>query len=535
MVDPVASTVGSRRVRASLSVRYIGLILLIVIISGVILGAAVSLSALRNAAEERMRSIEYASQVVAASLLPVIADQDPERIRAQLAGIVETSDLQDIQCIELIDNSGAVIAETESQCTCDLVEPSTGLLDVFTKAQVVRVPIDIEGMPVATVSVQFRSVGLERALIGPLTTTALILGMAMVVSASWGGWMVLRTVVEPIERVRDAAESIAGGSRTISLDTGRGDEIGELARALHDMTRQLEAQEQELLGSYSSLEGAFEEKAELARRLERTMSMKSDFVAVASHEIRSPLTVIQLYAEMLTDNEFGEVDPEAIEAIESIADAVRRLNAIVASLLDVALLERGVMPLEYSEVDVADLAAQAADDARLIGRETGVVVVYEGPTSDVTLTGDAIRLRQVFDNILSNAVKYSASGTTVAMGLKYDHGSVTVTVDDEGVGIPVVRAGVLFELFGRAETADNARVAGLGLGLAITNRIVQAHAGEISFAGNPAGQGTRFVVSLPRSVQGSSGRPGEISIASVEVDDASDGGSLLSDSGHKGR
>lgn len=502
---------GAPRVPISLSVRYIGLILIIVIVSGVILGAAVSLSALRNAAEERIRSIEYAGQVVAASLLPVVADQDPERIRAQLAGIVETSELHDIECIEILDNTGEIIAETERGCTCELAEPSDGLLDVFTKPQVVRIPIEVEGLRVALVSVQFRPTGLEQALVEPLTTTALVLGMAMIVSALWGGWMVLRTVVEPIERVRDAASSIAGGSRSISLDTQRGDEIGELARALDDMTRQLEAQEGALLGSYSSLESAFKEKADLALRLERTMSMKSDFVAVASHEIRSPLTVIQLYAEMLTDNEFGDVDPRYVEAIESIANAVRRLSAIVASLLDVALLERGVMPLEYAELDFADLVAQAVEDGSLIGKAARVAVAFDGPEFDVMLTGDPVRLRQVVDNLLSNAIKYSTADTTVSVGLSQDSDYIILRVADEGLGIPDDRVDVLFELFGRAETADNAEVVGLGLGLAISKRIVQAHGGDIAFEKNPAGKGTVFVLRMPQ-VFGDGERPDEISI-----------------------
>ncbi len=500
-----------RRNMRSLSVRYIGLIVGIVVVSGVVLGAAVSLSALRNAAEERIRSIEYAGHVVAASLLPVIADQDPERIQAQLAGIVETSDFHDIECIEIEDSAGDVIAETERECTCDLVEPSNGLLDVFTKPQVVRVPIEVEGLAVAVVSIQFRAVGLEQSLVQPLETTALILGMAMIVSGLWGGWMVLRTVVEPIERVRDAASDIAAGSRSISLDTERGDEIGELARALDDMTRQLEAREAELFGSYSSLESAFREKADLALRLENTMSMKSDFVAVASHEIRSPLTVIQLYAEMLTDNEFGDVDQRYVEAIESIANAVRRLSAIVSSLLDVALLERGVMPLEYSQFDFADVVEQAVDDARLIGGEADIAVEFDYQHSELTLVGDSVRLRQVVDNVLSNAIKYSTADTVVRVSLTEDPQHVVLTVADAGLGIPDDRANVLFELFGRAETADNARVAGLGLGLAISNRIVQAHQGAITFEKNPEGHGTVFTVRLPRSF-GEVDGPAEIRI-----------------------
>lgn len=480
-----------------MSVRYIGLILVIVIISGVILGLSVTLISIRNAAEERQRSLEYASTVVAASLLPVVADLDAPRIEAQLAGILATSKQHEIECIEIVDPTGAVIAETEPMCTCDEVAPSAGLIDVFTEPQVLEVPIEVEGLQMATVSIQFRPVGLEDTLIPPLTTTFAVLGLAMVLASLWGGWMVLRTVVEPIEELRDAASDIARGSRDVALNERRGDEIGELAHALNDMTRQLGEQESELKASYRSLETAFYDKADLAMRLERTMSMKSDFVAMASHEIRSPLAVIRLYAEMLEDNEFGDLDPQLGGAIEAIADAVERLSTIVAGLLDVALLERGLMPIDVADADLGAIVEQAVADANIVARRAGVSVVQLGETPEVSLRGDPVRLRQVVDNILSNAIKYSAGASKVTVSLEVDDGWAVISIADLGAGIPAERAGVLFELFGRADTADNAAVPGLGLGLPISDRIVRAHGGEITFSPNPAGAGTVFVVRIP--------------------------------------
>ncbi len=481
----------------SLSVRYIALILVIVIVSGVILGLSVTLISLRNAAEERQRSLEYAGTVVAASLLPVVADLDPQRIEAQLTGILATSKQHEIECIEIVDPAGNVIAETEPQCTCETVEPSTGLIDVFTKPQVVVVPIEVDGLRVAYVSIQFMPVGLGDTLVQPLTTTFVVLGIAMVLASLWEGWMVLRTVVEPIEELRNAAAHIAEGSRDVALDEQRGDEIGELARALNHMTAQLGEQEAELMSSYQSLETAFHDKADLATRLERTMSMKSDFVAMASHEIGSPLSVIQLYSEMLEDNEFGDVDPQLADAVEAIVDAVGRLSTIVASLLDVALLERGLMPIVFGDVDLGVIIEQAVADANVVARRSGVSVVQLGETPDVQLQGDSVRLRQVMDNLLSNAIKYSAGADRVTVALEVEDGGAVISIADRGQGIPDDRADVLFELFGRVDTADNAAVPGLGLGLPISDRIVRAHGGEITFRPNPAGTGTVFVVRLP--------------------------------------
>lgn len=475
------------------------MIVMFVVVSGVLLGAVVTLASVRNAAEERLATIEYASSVAAGALMPVVADQDRSRIQAQLQSIMSANKGVQMQCIEIIDAQGNVIAESDEGCTCDLVKPSTGLLDIFTKPQVARVPVVVEGIEVAQVSIQFRPVGLDDAVVAPTIITASVLLLAMLVAAVWGGWLVMRTVVEPIGSLRDAAERISRGERDVRLDDGRGDEIGELARSLEAMTSQLQEKEAELRESYDSLEVAYRDKESLAVRLEQTMGMKSDFVAVASHEIRSPLAVIRLYAEMLEDNEFGETDPQLVEAVGAIVAAVTRLSSIVASLLDVAMLERGLMSLEYSDVAFHDIVEQAVEDAKVLGATRDITVNISGDVPEVTLRGDSIRLRQVLDNLLSNAIKYSDVGSAVDVSMTLTDRDVDVRVTDQGRGVPEERVGVLFELFGRGDTADNADVAGLGLGLPIADRIARAHGGAILFAPNPAGKGTVFIVTLPLS------------------------------------
>ncbi|MRR11993.1 HAMP domain-containing protein, partial [bacterium] len=248
----------------SLSVRYVGLMLAIVVITGLLLGAAVTIASVRNAAHERVASIEYASKVAAAALMPVIADQDATRVESQLQSIMSLTAGLDIQCIEIEDAAGNVLAESIQDCTCDTVEPSTGLLDVFTEPQVSRVPVEADGLRLATVSIQFRPVGLDRAVRQPTVTMALVLSSAMVVAGLWAGWLVMRSVVEPIDALRDAAETIAGGGRDVRLEYDRDDEIGGLARSLQAMTEQLQEQERRLVASYNSLETAFHDKADLA-------------------------------------------------------------------------------------------------------------------------------------------------------------------------------------------------------------------------------------------------------------------------------
>ncbi len=440
------------RRRTSLSTRFVGLVLVFVIVTGLLLGFAASAASLRNAADERRHGLEYAGSVIASSLLPVIADQDATRIQAQLQGLMSVSGEYAIECIEIRDATGVVIAETDDGCTCDEVVASAGgPIGTFTQPQVVVVPVEVEGLEVASVSIQFQPEGLEQAVYEPLGVTALILAISMIVVAVWGGWAVLRMVVEPIGELRDAASDIAEGKRDINVQGDRADEIGDLAGALEDMTSQLEEQERQLLESYSTLEGAFQEKDELAQRLEHTMAAKSNFVAMASHELRSPLAVIQLYSEMLEDNEFGDLDPQLADAVGAIVSAVGRLGAIVSSLLDVALLERGHMTLEYSQVAMDDIVEQAVADAQVLGAESGVEVALADELPEVFLRGDAgTSAPSGRQPHLQRHQVHGQRARGARSGSRSSDEWVDTFVADTGPGIPEDRAAMIFELFGRA-------------------------------------------------------------------------------------
>ena len=484
--------------RRSLSVRFVAMVVLFVIITGVTLGVAVTLVGARNAAVERTRSLEYAASVVAASLIPVISDHDPTYIEGQLSGILEIGTNYDIECIRILDGAGVTIAETTHGCTCDeaAASESGGILSVFTEPQVVLVRVEVDGFKVAEVSIQFKPMGLEEAFFQPIQLIVMVLAVAMVISASWGGWMVMRSVVEPVADLRDAATRISNGERAMDLRGDRGDEIGELALALEHMTLRLEGQEQEILASYDSLQSAYEDKSELAQELEKTMSMRSDFVAVASHEIRSPLAVIRLYSEMLRDDVFGDIDPATAEAVDSIVSAVTRLSVIVSNLMDVALLERGLMSLDYTEVPFHDLIESACGDADAIAHSKGTAVQLQDKIPEMNIRGDRVRLRQVLDNLLSNALKYSPDGEVITVRVEVED-ELQVIITDRGTGVPKEREEVLFELFGRADASDDAKVSGLGLGLPISQRIAQAHGGGIRFEPRSGGPGAVFILWLP--------------------------------------
>lgn len=289
-------------------------------------------------------------------------------------------------------------------------------------------------------------------------------------------------------------------------------EIAQLKAELDAVRRQLSERDHALFESYHSLEDAFKRQAALTVELERTMQTRSDFVAVASHELRSPLAVIRLYAEMLEEGEFGEMGPAAGEAVASIVAAASRLTSIVSDLMDVSLLDRGLLPLRFGQVRLDEIVDHAVADAVHMGRGWKIDVRMEPGATGVVIEADALRVRQVVDNLLTNAIKYSDDSNLVTVRVIALKKEAEVRVTDRGRGIPEDKRQVLFALFGKVDMEDNAEQSGIGLGLAISMRIARAHGGSIRFE-EAEGRGSVFVLRLPYQLpEGADGRSGAVSV-----------------------
>jgi signal transduction histidine kinase len=227
------------------------------------------------------------------------------------------------------------------------------------------------------------------------------------------------------------------------------------------------------------------------RRLER---LRDAFVAAVSHELRTPLTSISGFVEMLGDEE-GELGPTARTYLSVIQRGTARLQRIVEDLLLVAQIEADRLDLQPAPVDLAELAAEAVEAAQPSAEEQGIELELdvEGP---LLLDADAGRLRQVLDNLVSNALKFTPSGGTVLLSAGNGDGRVRVEVTDTGIGIPHDELGQLFSRFYRASTATRRAIPGTGIGLVIARAIVERHGGTISLESNE-GEGTRVTANLP--------------------------------------
>jgi two-component system phosphate regulon sensor histidine kinase PhoR len=228
--------------------------------------------------------------------------------------------------------------------------------------------------------------------------------------------------------------------------------------------------------------------------LRRVEAIRRDFVANASHELKTPLTSIRGYAERLSDMKLPEA---AVPAVDAIVSNAKRLGALVEDLLELSRIESGSVPNRPEPVDVAELARRLLRDLEPRVRE-GALVVDLHAEGDPRAWADRRAVEQVLGNLLDNAVKYTPAGGRVEVAIRPGVSQrLRVSVSDTGIGIPRKDLPRIFERFYRVDPGRSRALGGTGLGLAIVRHLVQAMGGQLGVESQP-GQGSRFWVELPR-------------------------------------
>lgn len=269
----------------------------------------------------------------------------------------------------------------------------------------------------------------------------------------------------------------------------------EVAPAVQSTVRRNDGTERHVEVRYAFLTDAAGRRTALLSVIrdvtERTLAERQQaaFLAMVGHELKNPLTVIRGMAQLLQRG--GD---RRERAVASIVEQSKHLTRLVSDLLDLAQLEAGQLAVERTEVDLAALMARATEEVRLLAPAHPLLI--ELPDGPVAVRGDAGRLRQVLDNLLANATKYSPAGSAVRVRLERACGEARVAITDEGPGIPPEALPRLFERFYRAEAARHGGMPGLGLGLAICKGLVEAHDGRIGVE-SARGRGSTFWFALP--------------------------------------
>ena len=272
----------------------------------------------------------------------------------------------------------------------------------------------------------------------------------------------LRSIVNPVLRINEFAQTIAGGHYGARLDVEFNDEIGELCTTLNNMSTELA----------------------------RMDKLKNDFISSVSHELRTPLTAIGGWAETVA-NDIG--DPEVATAgLAIIQKETRRLSQMVEELLDFSRLENGRLKLQPERFDLRGELYDAVFTYTELLKQEGMEVNYDEPEQPIFVYGDRNRIKQVFLNILDNAAKYGAEGKRVVVGAAAQGDFATATIRDFGVGIPSEELPFVKEKFFKG----SARGRGAGIGLAVCNEIIGMHSGTLDID-SIYGEGTVITITLP--------------------------------------
>ncbi|OLB97046.1 MAG: hypothetical protein AUI15_13090 [Actinobacteria bacterium 13_2_20CM_2_66_6] len=221
---------------------------------------------------------------------------------------------------------------------------------------------------------------------------------------------------------------------------------------------------------------------------------KTDFLNIASHELRGPMTVIKGYLTMLDAGALGELSPKAQSVLPLLISKSDEVNWMIEQMIEASRLEEGRLALKKQRTDIVELTESAIDGVRMLlsGHDLRVDLPHQAIEADV----DPDRFQIVVRNLLSNAAKYSASGTDIDVEVRCDSDMASVSVSDRGVGISKADQAQLFNRFSRIETVTH--VQGTGLGLWLSKEIARMHDGDLTVE-SQAGLGTKFTFSVPLS------------------------------------
>ena len=237
------------------------------------------------------------------------------------------------------------------------------------------------------------------------------------------------------------------------------------------------------------------DRARVTERLASLEKTKTQFLNLASHELRSPLGVINGYLSMLEQGSLGQLQESGVRAVEVLKAKTAELNLLVAQMLDSARLEDGRLALKRERVDLRDVAAEAMQVVRPLARPDHVMTL-ETPPVPVNVMGDADRIKTIASNLLENAIKYSPNGGRIQCLVSIADRLATLRVVDSGVGIAREDLARLFNRFERIESRETSHVGGTGLGLYLSRELARQHGGDIHVESRPQ-FGSTFTLTLP--------------------------------------
>ncbi len=242
------------------------------------------------------------------------------------------------------------------------------------------------------------------------------------------------------------------------------------------------------------LQDAYEKQLEHEKEIQK---LKDQFVFIAAHELRTPVTSINWWMEIILDDEKGKkLSPELRESLTNIMNSNQKLVHLVDDLLNVARIESGTIQIKKADCDMIEIINSVIAEQELAAKAREVKIDFKNKSKKLKLFSDESRLKQVMTNLLSNAIKYNQEKGTVTITADATDGFIEVAVKDTGIGIEKDEMKILFSKFGRVKNKITEKIEGTGLGLYVSKEIVKKLGGKI-WAESEAGKGTIFSFKIP--------------------------------------
>ncbi|WP_294751313.1 HAMP domain-containing sensor histidine kinase [uncultured Ruminococcus sp.] len=410
------------------------------------------------------------------SVLSMHSQDSSSNFSAEMRKMLETFNEKDKIELMAINSKGRVVL-TSSGFSPDADDPMPDYDEALEKSEGDHVYRLRGGEKILAVSVPIGSMSNEYSAVRMVTSltaidetiknyalAASVVCIAIILIIIVTGLYFAGSIVKPIQQISGIARKFALGDFSTRIDNDSDDEIGDLCTAINNMADELSA----------------------------TEAMKNEFISSVSHELRTPLTAIKGWAETLMIDGGGSPDTMK-KGVGVIVNETERLSQMVEELLDFSRMQNGHFTLQNANMDVlaelGDAVLIYSDKARREEKE----IIYSEPEMLPFVYGDKNRIRQVFINVIDNAVKYSSAGDTVTIMAYEKGGNVIISVADTGCGI---KKSDLAKVKTKFYKANHTR-RGSGIGLAVADEIISMHGGSMDITSEGEGKGTTVIITLP--------------------------------------
>jgi len=329
-----------------------------------------------------------------------------------------------------------------------------------------------------------------------------------------------RSIIAPIERVRNAVHEIGQGGKNVRIKGASNDEMGELVKTFNNMsitlenarkkeethrrdlkrqvsskTRNIQKAVAELTNTKAAIMNMMEDLQEANDNLKELDQAKTNFLNIVSHELKTPLTAINAHLEIILDSKKG-LSKQQKNSLDAITRNSSQLRMLIENILEISRIESNRFELNITKVNINEIIQQVADNLRILAeRKSLKLEVDMGKLPNID--ADEIRIREIISNLISNSVKFTESGSII-LGARRNKNEIVVSVSDSGIGIPEEMVNKLFTKFFQVDASLGRKYGGTGLGLSITKQLVELQGGKI-WVKSDYGKGSVFTFTLPIS------------------------------------